>query len=338
MDESRRSLLSVVAALGLAAGFFVIWTARDAVLLAFGAFLLSLLLRLLTGRIGLLFRLPRFVALPVAVLLVASLLGLVLWVCGTTLAAQFGDVVHRMHAGHAHLQNYLRHNGIDPTFLDGPPLKVDKLGVLHLTAMTGEVVVILLIAAIYMAAEPHRYGKGILTLFPRRIRPQAKEVLSGLSNALELWLLGQLVLMTAVGIGSYLALLVLGVPNALLLALLSGLAEAVPYIGPFIGAVPALLVASTHGLAVAMWTAGAYLGLHLIEGYLLGPALQRWFMRIPPAVILSGFLACQLLFGTAGLLLATPLTIALYAAIQLIYRHGVLAQPAGLPPAPPLEP
>jgi predicted PurR-regulated permease PerM len=164
------------------------------------------------------------------------------------------------------------------------------------------------------------------------------EAVDGIASWLELWMLGQLALMAVVGVGSYIALLLLGVGNAGALGLIAGLTEAVPYLGPFIGAVPAILVALTHGLMTALWTAAAYLVLHIIEGYVVGPILQRRFARIPPAVILSGIFACQLIFGFGGMVLAAPLTVALFAVAKILYLRDTLSQKVELPSAPKLEP
>jgi predicted PurR-regulated permease PerM len=92
-----------------------------------------------------------------------------------------------------------------------------------------------------------------------------------------------------------------------------------------------VLVALTLGIVPALWTMALYLGIHLFEGYLVGPALQRWFVRIPPALILGAFFAAQLLFGFFGVVLAAPLTVAIFAAVKVLYVRDTLGQRADLP-------
>jgi len=98
----------------------------------------------------------------------------------------------------------------------------------------------------------------------------------------------------------------------------------IPYLGPFISGIPAVLVALTLGIAPALWTVGAYIFIHLIEGYLTAPLIERYFVTIPPALILAGLVAVDLLFGTIGLVVAAPITVAIYIAVKMAYVEDPL--------------
>jgi len=324
--------------LGLAVALFLAWRLRTALLLVFAAYLLSLLLRLLATFLARVTRLPRACALALAVVLLFGVVLGSVWLFGAGLADQLHNVLTRAREGYAQLDAFLRKDGIDISTLRQ---SVTSMGaartVLGLLLHGAEVAVILVIMALYLAAEPALYHRGIVFLFPKSLRAKAVEAVEGMGSWLELWMLGQLVLMAVVGVGSYVALSFLGVSSAGALGLIAALTEAVPYLGPFIGAVPAILVALTQGLMTALWTAAAYLVLHLIEGYVVGPLLQRRFALIPPALILAGIFACQLIFGFGGLVLAAPLTVALYAAAKILYLQDTLKQPVTIPSAPELE-
>ena len=102
----------------------------------------------------------------------------------------------------------------------------------------------------------------------------------------------------------------------------------------FISAVPALLVALTLGWSPMIWTAIAYLLVHLIEGYIAAPLLERHFITIPPALILIGIVVLDLIFGTAGIVLAAPITVVAYILIKANYVEDPLelespASPSG---------
>jgi predicted PurR-regulated permease PerM len=157
-----------------------------------------------------------------------------------------------------------------------------------------------------------------------------------IGTSLKLWLLGQLIVMAIVGALSYVALLLIGVPSPAALALIAALTEIVPYLGPFIGAVPALLVALSLGIVPVLWVAAAYLGIHLIEGYFIAPMLQRRFVHIPPALALIGIVAMGLLFGTFGVVLAVPLTTAIMTAVKVFYIRDTLHEEADIPEESPL--
>jgi predicted PurR-regulated permease PerM len=118
----------------------------------------------------------------------------------------------------------------------------------------------------------------------------------------------------------------LGIPSPAALALIAGIAEIVPYLGPFIGAVPALLVALAIGPVLAMWTAGAYLLVHLIEGYIAAPLVERTFITIPPALILLGLVVVELIFGTGGIILAAPITVVVFVLVKMRYVDDPLEQ------------
>jgi predicted PurR-regulated permease PerM len=145
-------------------------------------------------------------------------------------------------------------------------------------------------------------------------------------TTLRRWLFGQLILMLIVGAMTVIALIVIGIPDPVALALIAGIAEIVPYIGPFISAVPALLVAFTLGLWPALWTGAVYLVVHMIEGYLAAPLVERRFVTIPPALILLGLVAAEVIFGTAGVILAAPLTAVVFVLVKMHYVDDPLEQ------------
>jgi predicted PurR-regulated permease PerM len=325
--------------LGLAVVLFLLWRLKSALLLVFGAYLFSLLLRLLASRLCRIGRLPRMAALTLAIVIVFGLALGTAWLFGASLIDQFHDVMLRAREGFKQLEAFLRHSGIDISSLEQSIASLSAARtMLNILLAGAEVSVVLIVLAIYLAAEPEFYHRGIAFLFPKSIREKAVEAMDGMGTWLELWMLGQLCLMAIVGLGSYLALMLLGIRNPGALGFIAGLTEAVPYLGPFLGAVPALLVALTQGVIPALWTAGAYLVLHILEGYLVGPMLQRRFARIPPALILSGIFASQLIFGFGGMVLAAPLTVAIFAAAKILYLRDTLKQKVELPSAPALEP
>lgn len=334
LDHLRRAAIW----LGLAAAMFLVWRLRNALLLVFAAYLISLLLRLLATLLGRITRLPRGCALALAVVLVFGVALGSVWLFGASLADQLQNVLTRARAGYTELDAFLHKNGIDLSSIEQSLASMSTAKTMLSYILDGaEVVVLLVIMSLYLSAEPRLYHRGIALLFPERMRAKAIEAVDGIASWLELWMLGQLVLMAVVGLGSYIALVFLGVSSPGALGLIAGLSEAVPYLGPFIGAVPAILVALTQGAMTTLYVAGAYLVLHLIEGYVVGPMLQRRFALIPPAVILAGIFACQLVFGLGGVVLAAPLTVAIYAAAKLLYQRNTLNQDVEPPEAPKLE-
>lgn len=328
-QSNRRQFQIALTWVGAALLAWILWDARLALLLAFGAFLTAILLGSLGAFIATWTGLSSKLGLAVATLLVVAVVGVTLWLFGSQLSSQFGGLMKQVEAGRQHLQAMLSSNGASQL-----STRVAEQGAALVTsgvtdiASTGirfvEAAVVLVITAIYLAAEPKLYSHGIVAMFSPASRPRVREVIDLVETALQRWLLGQLLLMLLVGVLTFMALLIIGIPDALALALIAGIAEIVPYIGPFISAVPALLVALTLGLSPVLWTAATYLLVHLVEGYIAAPLLERHFITIPPALILIGIVLVDMIFGTAGIFLAAPITVVVYVLIKACYVEDPL--------------
>src|SRR5262249_34356716 len=101
--------------------------------------------------------------------------------------------------------------------------------------------VVTIITGFYLAAQPELYRSGLSKLFPPQWRSNAHETIDDIANALQLWLLGQLLQMFVVGVLSTLAVWLIGLPSPLALGVIAGVAEFIPYVGPILAAIPAVL-------------------------------------------------------------------------------------------------
>ena len=194
-----------------------------------------------------------------------------------------------------------------------------------------EALVVLVVSALYLAAKPRLYRTGVIKLFKPELQVWAGERIDTLGQIMKLWLYGQLLTMLLVGVLSGLATWIIGVPGPLALGLISFITEAITYLGPFLGGIPAVLVATTKGFDASLYTAIAFLLVHVIEAYLFAPLIQRSFVSVPPAVMLLGITISELLFGTPGLLVAAPLTVAIFMVVRMFYLRDTLHEPTDLP-------
>ena len=133
------------------------------------------------------------------------------------------------------------------------------------------------------------------------------------------YIAGQGVLCLIIGIMALIAYLIIGLPNALVLALMAGVMEAVPMIGPFLGAIPAALVALSIAPGKLVWVIVATLVIQQLENSLLVPRVMRKAVGVNPFVTLLAIFAFSSLFGIAGALMAIPMA----AIIQLLLDHFV---------------
>jgi predicted PurR-regulated permease PerM len=151
------------------------------------------------------------------------------------------------------------------------------------------------------------------------------------TRAASRWLLGQLLAMMFVFVLTGLGLRAIGVRAALALALLAGLAEFVPIIGPVVSAIPALLIALAEGWQTALWTLLLYLAIQQVESNLITPLVQHRVVSLPPAVALFALVAFGLLFGSLGVLFATPLAVVIFVGVKKLWVRETLGEPTELP-------
>jgi predicted PurR-regulated permease PerM len=190
-------------------------------------------------------------------------------------------------------------------------------------AAVGSLVVVLFIG-IFLAWQPSAYRRGFVRLFPERRRKRVREVLNAIGYVLQRWLVGQVVLMTIVGMLTWIGLHFLGVPFALPLALFAAFAEFVPYIGPIVAGIPAVLVALAEGPELAIWVAGLYIAIQSVESYLLTPLIQQRAVYLPPALLLFSQVILGVTAGPLGVIVATPLAAAGLVAVNKLYIEDIL--------------
>ena len=121
--------------------------------------------------------------------------------------------------------------------------------------------------------------------------------------------------MLVVGTLSSLGLWVIGVPLALVLGVVAGLMNFVPYIGALAGAVPAVLIAFSVGATQGLEKIGLYLVIQGFEGNVMAPLIQKRAVDLPPALTILSQTAFGVILGLPGLIFATPLTAALLAVM-----------------------
>jgi predicted PurR-regulated permease PerM len=126
-------------------------------------------------------------------------------------------------------------------------------------------------------------------------------------SRLGLWVRGQLTIMASIGIATGVAYTVIGLPASLLLALIAAIAEIIPIIGPFIGAVPAVLMATTISPQAVVLTLVVYVAIQFIEGNILVPMIMRNTVGLSPFIVLLSLLLGGAVGGIAGAIVAVPL-------------------------------
>ena len=187
--------------------------------------------------------------------------------------------------------------------------------------------VLILVLAVYVGADPDTYHDGLMKLFPRPWRKRAGEVLSAISLALRKWLVTQLIAMVVIGVVSTVVLLILGVKAAVPLGVIAGLLEFIPTVGPILSALPAVAMGFVDSPEKALAVIIAYVAIQQMENYLLIPFLMREGVNLPPALTIMAQALMALIFGFLGLLCAVPALAATMVAVKMLYVQDVVGEP-----------
>ncbi len=177
----------------------------------------------------------------------------------------------------------------------------------------------ILLLALHWTLDGPRIIQSFVLLIPMGQRETTRELISAIETKIGFYIAGQGVLCLVIGIMALAAYLIIGLPNALVLALIAGMLEAVPMIGPLLGAIPAAVIALSIAPSKLVWVIVATLVIQQIENSLLVPRVMRKAVGVNPFVSLLAIFAFSSLFGIAGALMAIPIA----AIIQLLLNRFV---------------
>ena len=328
-------LVIAVIVIGIA---LLLWNLRTLFMLVFGAVLVAVILNIAARPIQERLHLPASLALLAAVMAFVSVIVAASWTFGEQLSRQATSLRELIPAAWQAVEARFNAWGLGNALrewtesLAGGGNIFSNIGNIAVTIGNGVAdTLLVIVGGIYLAAQPQLYRVGLIKLVPARGRALAADALDASARALRLWLLGRMVSMSVVGLLTWLGLTVIGVPSALALGLLAALLEFIPFIGPILSAVPAILLAFAHSPETALWTALLFLVIQQLEGNLLEPLVQQRAVSLPPALLLFALVAGGLVFGIVGVILAAPLTVVLFVMVKRLYVQEALDTDTPLP-------
>jgi len=336
--DDKAFIRRVLIVLALVALVALLWYLRSLLLMLFGAVVVATVFRTLSDRISGLTGWRESIALALSIFLVLGAIA--------GLAALFGQhIVQQVdllrdtlpgawrsfeeRVGDIGLGNQLR-DLVETARQSSGSFASLSNAVMSVGNAIAEMLVVLF-GGIFLAAQPRFYRTGAVKLVPPSRRKVVAEAMDESETALRLWLRGQLIAMLVVGCLTGISLWMLGLESALVLGLLAGFLEFVPFIGPIIASVPAILLALAVGPDLALWVALVYLAIQQFEGYVLTPLVQQYAVELPSVVMLFSLVGLGMLFGTLGVLLAAPLTVVIYVLVKRLYVIDTLHTPTPIP-------
>jgi predicted PurR-regulated permease PerM len=341
--RSKTVIRHTLEVLGLVLLVLLLWRIAHAILLIFAGALLAVLLRGLARLLRERTRLPMGWALGAVVLALAATVVAAGVALGPSIAERSGELAAKLNEAVDRVEDYLRRFALGRHLADAVEESASGGGAGGLSALgsiTGTVsktvnalvaMLVVVFAGVFFATSPQLYTEGLVRLLPRTRQARAREVIDAAGSALWKWLLGQFVTMAVVGTITAVGLHLLGVPLAPMLGAIAALCNFVPYLGPIVAAIPATLLALMAGPQAALYTLLLFFVVQQLEGNVLTPIIQRHAVTLPPVLILFGAVAAGLLFGVAGVVLASPLTVVAMVVVKMLYQEDVLGQATHVP-------
>ncbi|MEZ5659844.1 MAG: AI-2E family transporter [Burkholderiaceae bacterium] len=323
----RRTLFVLV----LVALTAMLWQLRPVVVLVYGALVLAVGLTIPTSLLARRFGLARQWALMIVIFALLGTATVGFWLAGDRLANQLNELWEQLpralEQARVWLQGMPMGQRISSAMHEIEP-NGDWIqgigGVAGLTLGALGNAALLVVMAVYLAADPETYLRGAVRLAPPKHRARLCAALRETGDGLASWLMGQAISMTFVGASTALGLWLLDMPLALSLGFIAGLLSFVPYFGPIASGVLGVALAFTEGPMMALWVALLFLAIQQVEGVLLTPLVQRWATSLPPVLAVTAVIAFGILLGMPGVLFATPLMVAVMILVRRLYVEQML--------------
>jgi predicted PurR-regulated permease PerM len=171
----------------------------------------------------------------------------------------------------------------------------------------------------YILNDERQVKTGVMRALPQQLRPDVQCMAGLIDDVLSAYIRGQLLLCLFVGGMATISLYLIGVPFALLLGLIAGIFEALPYVGPILGAIPAVIVALLSDPGSALWVAGAFLAIQQVENLVLVPRISGESVKLHPAMVMVVLVIGNELAGFLGMLIAVPVTAMIRDVFKYLY-------------------
>ena len=340
-----------IALMALAASLLLLWSLKDVLLLVFTAVVLAVALVTLSQTIKRRTVLNHWLSLLVTLLVVALLLLLLTVVLVPPFASEYRQLIAQLPRALEALEELLRSSlgqlssyvygpGADPTaglisllgddLEDLSPVRALGEGVNRLWGLAGNLgsglvrLIFVAAVAVMIAAQPQAYRDVAVRLTPSFYRRRFRQILDDCGTALSNWLVGVLISSLCVALLAGVGLGLLGVKLVVANALLAGLLNVIPNIGPTLSTVFPMSVAFLDAPWKALAVLLLYVVIQNVESYLITPSVMQRQVKLLPALTLTTQLVFTVIFGPIGLLLAVPLAVVLQVVCRNLLIMDVL--------------
>lgn len=184
--------------------------------------------------------------------------------------------------------------------------------------------ILILVISFYLIVEENGVEKFVKEIVPPNLQSRVLRIVEKIEVKLGKWFLGQMALGFIVGFFSFTGLYIIGVPYALVLGILAGVLELVPYIGPTISSIPAIIIAFTVSPFLAFLTLVLYFFIQQFENYLIVPKVMEKSVGLHPVIIIIVVLIGGQFAGIMGIILAVPVTAIISIVIKDFHENKII--------------
>lgn len=325
--------LGLVFLFSLSVFLFVI--AYRIILLAFGGILFAVLLDGGTDFISKHLKLTRNWAFFLSLLIFIISITVLIWLVGPPIVEQITKLAQQLPEAIEKLRISIVETSIGRQVLERASSGISSIGKESLSYFTDFFsstfsfitdILIILILGIYFAATPQLYIDNIRILFPKKQQKEIKLIFHHWGKALKWWLVGRFSSMIVVAVLTGIGLWIAGMDLALSFAIIAGVLSFIPFIGPFISFIPPFLMSFVQSSSMALYVVVVYVFVQTLESYLITPLIEKRVVSLPPALVIIMQILMGVIFGTLGILFASPIAVIIIILIQILYIRNYLGE------------
>ncbi len=190
-------------------------------------------------------------------------------------------------------------------------------GVLSTIANVGTIIVLIPFVSFFLLKDENFFYNNFIKIVPKRHKEGIVKILRDIDKTLSIYITGQLIVALVLGILTYIGYLIIGLPNALILALFSMITSVIPFLGPFLGVLPAVFIGLTIDFSMILKILLVLLIVQQLEGNVIRPNVMGQRLQIHPLTVIFLVIMAISLYGVIGAFVAIPT----YAVIRVIVKH-----------------
>tara|TARA_Y100001968_G_scaffold309056_1_gene328498 strand:- start:3154 stop:4230 length:1077 start_codon:yes stop_codon:yes gene_type:complete len=342
------SLLAVIISI------ILLWSLKEIIIQIFASIVLAMCLCSATGKIKTSLRVPRFLALLLTITSIILILVITILIVVPQFTNEFQELIRQLPSAvnaiwemfRSGINNISRNiygdvnnniaeeNLIENIFLslpDGATLangateSIRKLlGIASNLGLGIIQLVFILSVSLMIAVQPNSYKEVLIILVPSFYRRRARNILTICGNALTNWMFGVIISSTLVALLAGIGLYILGVKLVVANALLAGILNLIPNVGPTLSTIFPMSIAFLDSPWKALAVLGMYIVIQNLESYLITPSVMQKQVKLLPGLALSAQFIFTIIFGPIGLLLALPLAVVIQVLVKEVLVKDII--------------